>query len=81
MAATPAEHQDIADVKVEQAVQRQRIDDHDKVLKDISSFLEKLLLRVDAIERKVERAGLVILIALFAGSENGAEIAKTVLGA
>jgi len=63
----------VRDVLVRQAVQEKRIDDHDKVLAEISDSLKGLLVRVD----KWERKAFFALVLILAGTDNGGEILKS----
>lgn len=65
------------EVIVEQALQRQRIDDHDQVLRDLRDLFKGILQRVDSLERKA----LLLVAVMIAGSENGAAVISKLVGA
>lgn len=68
---------ELTEVKIEQALQRQRIDDHDQVLKDLRDLFRGVLTRIDSLERKA----LILVAVLIAGSDNGTEIITKIVGA
>lgn len=70
-----SDHDRLRDVEVDLAVQRERINDHERVLTSIDKHLQDLVSRVDRFRTIL----LVGIAAVFGGSENGAEAIKQAL--